>query len=148
MSSKSIFSTFFTISFTLVVSMKVSFLITVFLSAAFASTSWLYSPVSSKISWFLCKYIKLSCFSFITTFAILFFPLKSTSINTLSFVCAGTISIGVVSIYFSDSLTWVSSNVSNTVRPFSECPPTNPIATAIFSPNLSVPGIPTHIPFL
>ena len=90
----------------------------------------------------------MSCFSFITTFAILFFPLKSTSINTLSLVWAGTTFIGCVSIYLSDSSTSSWLNVSNTVKPFSEWPPTNPIATAIFNPNLSVPGIPTHIPFL
>ena len=61
---------------------------------------------------------------------------------------AGDISIGVLSIYSSASLTSSGVKVSNTLNPFSECPPINPKATDILRPNLSVPGIPTHIPFL
>ena len=56
--------------------------------------------------------------------------------------------ISLLSIKFSATLTSSLVNVSNTLNPFSDFPPIRPIAADIFNPNLSVPGIPTHIPFL
>ena len=106
------------------------------------------STSSNKTKLFCCKNTKLSCLVFIITLDLLFSPSKVTSITTFSLVSNGSILIGVASIYSSDFLTCSSVNPSNKVNPSSDLPPTRPIATAIFNPNLSVPGIPTHIAFL